>query len=919
MWPVGRHWAGCGRRGPISTADGPDPGRLLDRDAELTAVRAAVDAVAAGHPRTVVVVGPAGSGRTTLLEVTAGLAAARGLPVRRLGGPGPLPGGPLVVLVDDLDDAAAEVGLRAAGLARGSAGPAPVLLVAALRGTGSGRSTPGAVTADDVAACLGPAPPAARPAIDALLTAAGARLLPLLPLRSASTRTVLDAADWPVDAVEAARAATAGLPGWLAALGTELAADGADRTGSAVQPALVRAAAERVTADRLPAVLRRLGPEATALVRAVAVLGTGAGRGTVAALAELDDIAREAASARSAAFGVLEADGVRFLLPRAAAVVLATTDPATLRSTRERAARILDAGGAAPETVADQLLGAGPPSDSAAVAVLRTSGTALLAGGQPGRAALHLGHALTGPVPVSDRAALLTDLAVAERSADPRRALSHLDAALALLADPVERARTTLRLVPLLAGAGTGALLRRIDAARDGLPAADPPSDLRMRLAALEAHVAAGDLRHIGRIHSWSAGTERARTASGPGGRAVRGAHALCSAWALHATAATTERRLAAALGETDESFLRPLRVAALGMVERTGGDASRHAEDERVLRSARRRDRPVVRALLRAERALERLRSGHVLDALADGLQALEDRGDDMDHVVGPVRYVVGIALIEAGRPQEAVRRLRPGPDEPDRWSWRHSWVLTARAAAAEASGRPEEALRLLDDVERRMRAAGALNPAPLDWRERLSLLALGAGDTTRAAELSREQLGLARRWRASGALGSALRTSGLVTPGRAGTTLLRRAHDELAGSPRTLEWIRCGLDLAERLGPGDPDATRLATEALALAEARGARLQADRAHALLPAGEEHRVGTGRRNGGLTAAEREIARLAASGMSNPEIADALHLTRRTVELHLTRAYRKLGICGRHELGEALGGAVTPARPPRAP
>lgn len=156
-------------------------------------------------------------------------------------------------------------------------------------------------------------------------------------------------------------------------------------------------------------------------------------------------------------------------------------------------------------------------------------------------------------------------------------------------------------------------------------------------------------------------------------------------------------------------------------------------------------------------------------------------------------------------------------------------------------------------------------------------------------------------------------------MTPGRAGTTLLRRAHDELAGSPRTLERIRCGLDLAERLGPGDPDATRLATEALALAEARGARLQADRAHALLPAGEEHRVGTGRRNGGLTAAEREIARLAASGMTNPEIAGALHLTRRTVELHLTRAYRKLGICGRHELGDALGGAVTDARPPRAP
>lgn len=48
-----------------------------------------------------------------------------------------------------------------------------------------------------------------------------------------------------------------------------------------------------------------------------------------------------------------------------------------------------------------------------------------------------------------------------------------------------------------------------------------------------------------------------------------------------------------------------------------------------------------------------------------------------------------------------------------------------------------------------------------------------------------------------------------------------------------------------------------------------------------------------------LTAREREVLRLAAEGRSNPEIAEALVLSVRTVERHLSNAYLKLGITGR--------------------
>ena len=56
-----------------------------------------------------------------------------------------------------------------------------------------------------------------------------------------------------------------------------------------------------------------------------------------------------------------------------------------------------------------------------------------------------------------------------------------------------------------------------------------------------------------------------------------------------------------------------------------------------------------------------------------------------------------------------------------------------------------------------------------------------------------------------------------------------------------------------------------------------------------------------------LSAQEHRVAAMATEGLSNREIAEALFLTRRTVEMHLTGAYRKLDVSGRAELPAALG------------
>ena len=63
-----------------------------------------------------------------------------------------------------------------------------------------------------------------------------------------------------------------------------------------------------------------------------------------------------------------------------------------------------------------------------------------------------------------------------------------------------------------------------------------------------------------------------------------------------------------------------------------------------------------------------------------------------------------------------------------------------------------------------------------------------------------------------------------------------------------------------------------------------------------------------------LTPSEQRVAEMAAGGMSNRDIAQALFVTEKTVETHLGRAYLKLGVRSRRQLPEALGVTAPAAR-----
>jgi DNA-binding CsgD family transcriptional regulator len=93
---------------------------------------------------------------------------------------------------------------------------------------------------------------------------------------------------------------------------------------------------------------------------------------------------------------------------------------------------------------------------------------------------------------------------------------------------------------------------------------------------------------------------------------------------------------------------------------------------------------------------------------------------------------------------------------------------------------------------------------------------------------------------------------------------------------------------------------------EALALATGCGAEGPAERVRAELRASGIHvRAGESSRDV-LTASEKRIAAMAAGGQSNREIAQALFVTLKTVETHLSHCYAKLGVHSRHQLPSAL-------------
>jgi DNA-binding CsgD family transcriptional regulator len=202
--------------------------------------------------------------------------------------------------------------------------------------------------------------------------------------------------------------------------------------------------------------------------------------------------------------------------------------------------------------------------------------------------------------------------------------------------------------------------------------------------------------------------------------------------------------------------------------------------------------------------------------------------------------------------------------------------------------------------------------NPSYVPWRSMLAL-ALAGVDPGEARSLVDAELARARELGQPRGIGIALRAHGLLVRGADGIALLSEAADVLRQSPAKLELARalCDLGSTQRRAGQRSDSREPLREALELAQRCDAEPLAERAREeLLATGAHPRRERLWGPDALTPSERRVAELAASGLTNREIAQALFVTSKTVGTHLGRIYQKLDLQGAHareQIAERLG------------
>ncbi|WP_198533787.1 helix-turn-helix transcriptional regulator [Streptomyces odonnellii] len=238
----------------------------------------------------------------------------------------------------------------------------------------------------------------------------------------------------------------------------------------------------------------------------------------------------------------------------------------------------------------------------------------------------------------------------------------------------------------------------------------------------------------------------------------------------------------------------------------------------------------------------------------------------------------------------------------------WYHRHVLLARARLRAACGDLPGAARDLTELRLRNGASGVRSTAAVPWRIHAVVLLRQAGLLDEAEEAAAEQMRAAEAADTALEHGRALRALADVAGGLRGERMLREAVQllESAGSELDLALAQADLGaLLLRLGRQQYGVAAL-TEAVRLARRCGARPLAEQVRTHLAAADERTPQHASLRGilALTTRERQILLQATQGLSNRRISTVLGITRRTVELHLSSAYRKLGITGRRDFQE---------------
>jgi len=698
--------------------------------------------------------------------------------------------------------------------------------------------------------------------------------------------------------------ATGGNPLLLGQLLSSLADEGVRPV--AAQAAAVRSIGPRAISRTVLVRLHRLGEHAVAVAQALAVLGLVEQR-TVVTLLGLSEEETAAASSALARAQILMPDPpARFVHPLVRDAIYHEIPFGERVMRHARAAQVLAERGAPAEQIATHLLIAPRRGDPWVVDVLADAAAAARAKGAADMAVSLLTRAIEEPPPPDRRPGLLFQLGLAEVLTSGPAAAEHLREAWRTLDDPRLRAHAAgilARTLFFTAPASDAA-----DVARRA--AAQAPPDLVDERQALRATELAAVRYGIGSRRSAEELDAIAVEGEGPGARMLASMVSFCLAMTgspADRCASMAEWALAdGVLVEADPGLFPVPALMVLTMADRDRA----MDEWEALLDLAHRRGSLVGVVSVNLWSARTLLWRGELRDAQ----ERLEAAGEQFAQwgrtrsrdTYGPA--FLGATLLLRGDLDGARAALASGQTDDD-GSDGYAQLARSRTELLLAEGRFAEALALSGDLERHD-AAIASFPGWLPWRSLRARALAGLDRPDEAVALAREELEIARRFGAAGVVGRSLRTLGLVDPGD-GIARLRDAVDVLERSTARYELAAALTDLgaAVRLAREPTEARPLLRRALELAHQCGADALEQRARTELYAtGARPRAAERSGPAALTAAERRVAEMAAEGRTNKEIAQALYVTLKTVEVHLSSSYRKLGIGSRRELPAALAG-----------
>jgi DNA-binding CsgD family transcriptional regulator len=234
--------------------------------------------------------------------------------------------------------------------------------------------------------------------------------------------------------------------------------------------------------------------------------------------------------------------------------------------------------------------------------------------------------------------------------------------------------------------------------------------------------------------------------------------------------------------------------------------------------------------------------------------------------------------------------------------------WLSYTRGWRLLSEGLFSEACELYAEMEATTARVGIGEPCVVPWASHAIAAYVGCGrdhDAMRViAWLEGSAEHLPCRWPRIAASTGRARLAQSAGDCEAADALFAKSLDLYAGQHLPLERLQTLLDYgkflrrAGQLGRARP----LLAEALELAKSGGADWLADIARSELSAAGGRRRRRHEEPGRLTAQEQRVAKLAATGATNPQIARQLFLSVSTVETHLERIYAKLGIHSRREL-----------------